>query len=368
MAFLFAKPKSPFWWVNYRDPDTGRRQRISTGLRRDRYGDTRKARQRESELTLQERSTPAPGAGPGWDSWVPAYLQVRYQGSSQSLLRYTTIWRNIRAFLRERCLRGAGEFRREHAFEFFTWRQRPQPGLHKAAHNTALLELKILGMLCKEAIRRGHLDANPVAELGLKKSPPKRKPALSPDQLALVEDAIAADHSEHRLTIERCWLIARWQGCRISETWLNPQTDVTLWQEPDGTVRGRVRLRGKGGKRLEPPLAPPLIPLFQKLQAEGATETYPRLMNGVQPRTSRIFHDFLNRHGLKRVVPGLTHHCLRVTAATNMARAGIRKDKAMELLGHDNEAVHQAYVRFRQQDFDDAFAAMGAPPAASPSR
>lgn len=224
MAFLFERDKSVFWWVSYRHPETGKRIRESTGFRRDLHKDTRDARAREAELTLAERRAPAVGHAGRWADWVPDYLASRYRGNAKSHARYISIWKNLQPFLREHDLETPRALTREHAFRFFRWRQQRHPGIRPAAHNTAILELKILGMLCKEAIRRGYTTTNPVADLGLKKIAPQKKPALRPEHFTLIEAAIESDASPWKTLIERAYLIARHQGIRINETWINPQT------------------------------------------------------------------------------------------------------------------------------------------------
>jgi hypothetical protein len=85
-------------------------------------------------------------------------------------------------------------------------------------------------------------------------------------------------------------------------------------------------------------------------------------MNGPEPTTSSDWHDFLRRSGLKRKILGVTPHCLRVTAATRMARAGVSISKAMKFLGHASEIVHRIYQKLRTDDLDDCLAALGPTP------
>ena len=360
MASLYRQPKSIYWWVKYRDKD-GRRRRESTGLNANLPTETRKARELEAELTRAEFAEPKRTQAGRWDAWVRPYLAARYETSPLTYLRYTMIWNNVSRFLREKEIEQPSNVRREHGFEFLDWRQSAQPGMRRAKRNTALLEMRVLCFVMKEAIRRSLCTSNPLAGLGVKPSPATEKRELTDEHLAMIEDAILLEEEPNRTLLHNSFLIARWQGCRINETWLDPQTDVTFAGEGRAR-RGLIHFRTKGGRRHTAPMAPQLMPLFDKLIAAGARETYARTMNGPQSLTSREWHSFLWRSGLKRKIPGVTPHCLRVTAATRMARAGVSVSKAMKFLGHASETIHRVYQKLRTDDLDDCLAALGPTP------
>ena len=362
MASLYRQPKSVFWWVKYRDKD-GRRRRESTRLNANIPSETYKAKVIEADLTRAEFAEPkhAQGQAGRWDIWVAPYLDARYQASPITHLRNIRTWANLRRFLDEKGIEQPSNVRREHGFAFLDWRQSPQPEMRKAKRNTALLEMKLFSFLMKEAIRRGLCTSNPMADLGIKRVASREKPELTDEHLALIEEAILLEPEPRRTMLHNSFLIARWQGCRLNETWLDPMTAVELSGEGPSR-RGLIHFRIKGGRQHTAPMAPQLMPLFDKLRAAGARETYARTMNGSVPWTSRDWHSFLWRSGLKLKIPGVTPHCLRVTAATRMARGGVSISKAMKFLGHTSESIHRIYQKLRADDLDDCFAALGPSP------
>jgi integrase len=352
MASLFKRPDSAFWWINYRNPQTGKVVRESTHCRIGLMTETRKARQLCAERTLAERTNPQRVTNAEhWESWVPGWLDISYANKISTRVRYRAIEQNFYAYFKDKNIPIPRLLTPEHCFAYIPWRLRPQPGLHKARYNTILMELKILGMIMAQAIHRGYALTNPTAGMKLERVPPKDKPELTPDQLALVSAAIDADKSPYQTLLRRSFDIARYHGCRLNETWLNPQSDLFEERDADGITRWKIRFRAKGGKLHVVPLHPDLEPLLLKLKAEGETQTYERpLGHEGLPRTSRVWSDFLHRTGLRKTVPGITHHCLRVTVATQMARNGVPESKAMRYLGHASETVHRQYQKLKAGD------------------
>jgi hypothetical protein len=74
MAYLYRKPRSPFWYVVYFDAEKKPRHG-STGLRANDPGDTAKARALRAELEAKEHYRAREMNGEGWDAWVPKYLE-----------------------------------------------------------------------------------------------------------------------------------------------------------------------------------------------------------------------------------------------------------------------------------------------------
>ena len=155
---------------------------------------------------------------------------------------------------------------------------------------------------------------------------------MSDEQLELVSSLIERDCDHHHyLHLRRSFDIARWQGCRVAETQLNLQTGVALSRDPNGViVSGTIRFRIKGNRHHTTTLHPRLFALFDQLQREGATSTYPPYFDKRRhPRISFLWIMFQRRHRLKQLIPGWTFHCLRVTVVTRMARSNVSEPKAM---------------------------------------
>jgi len=354
MASLFEKPGSPFWWIKFRDPKTGIIQRQSTGRKVGIGADTRKAREMQAEKTLAERKLAAGNTSEKWENWVVKFLNEHFGKDSASLKRYLTAWRTIVMFLNEKEITSPRQLTREHCLNYVSWRQEPdyRNGKYRAGRNTAIFELKVLGQIMKEAVNRGMAIANPCRELDLKKDPRKLRPEYSDDELDKIEKAICNVDEPLKTFFQNSFLIARWHGVRLKETYLNPMEQV--WkQDVKGECRWMILFHQKGGKSMPKILHPKLIPLFESLIANKKTETYQRPKN-----PAREWHNFLKRIGIKDGNSNACFHSLRITVASRLARAGITERKAMEYLTHASTTVHQAYIRWKPEDLDDCHHAL----------
>jgi hypothetical protein len=74
MAYLYRRPRSPFWYVVYFDADQKEVHR-STALRADDPNDTAKAKALRAELEAKEHHRQPVVNSEGWDTWVPQYLE-----------------------------------------------------------------------------------------------------------------------------------------------------------------------------------------------------------------------------------------------------------------------------------------------------
>lgn len=348
MASLFKRARSPFWWIKYRDPFTGKVRRDSTGFRFHIAPETRRARELEAERTLAERATARLSQGEAWGKWVPQYIATRYAQSPRTESRFQTAWRNLQLFFGEQKITAPRNLTREQCSAYFAWRQRAdlKQGKYRAGHNTALLEMKILALLMKEAVRRGYARENPARDLGIKRAPRKVYPEFTEEAFALILQAIPNEPEKYRQFLRNSFLIARWHGVRLLETHLNPQTQV--WQqEINGQMRWMILFHQKGDRHKPKLLHPELVPLLTELKRQGARETY-----ALPDRPSRVWFNFLNKCGVKKLLPNACFHSLRVTAASRLARAGVPIHLAMEYLTHASTTIHLAYIRYQPQDME----------------
>lgn len=348
MASIYQRSDSPFLWIKYRHPRTGAIRYESTGLRAGVAMSLRAARELVAERTLAERRTRGIIRQERWGAWVPSFLNERYRANPHSQLRYTTAWRTIILFLEINSIPAPRFLTRQHCQSYIEWRKLDDPNVmkYRASHNTALLELKTLGLIMKEAVFRGYAPANPCRELGIKRVTGKIKAALTSDDVVFIRERIVDEPEPMRTFLANSFEIARHQGCRLSETYLNPMRDV------DVELR-RITFMAKGGKHHVTRLHEKLVPLFTKLRDEGVTQTY------VRPKSpSKTWFNFLTRIGLKKRNPNLCFHSLRVTVATELARANVHESKAMRYLGHASTTVHRSYQRLRPDDLGDAVRAV----------
>lgn len=357
MASLYKRPRSPYWWIKCRDtapesPTFGKTIFFSSGLRIGIGPDTRAARQRAADITSAERKMTGGNPAEAWSGWVPDYLSV-YCKVPITLTRYKTIWRTLCLYLTEKGIDLPRQLTRARCLDYMTWRLKPDTahGKYRAVWNTARLELKILSLIMGEAVRRNFAPFNPVRDLGLRKERSKEKPEFTDEHLAFIANAVEKEPPEIQPFLKHSFLLARYHGCRLNETHLNPQTDVDISQ--DGS-RGLIRFRIKGGREHTVPLHPKLIPLFQELKKNRATKTYTK-----PPNPSRKWFDFMKRIGLRKLVPGACFHSLRVTAVTRLARSGsVPESQAMRFIGHASTTVHRTYQRLRTEDLDGCLNAL----------
>jgi integrase len=239
---------------------------------------------------------------------------------------------------------------------FIKWRQVPdkRKGKYKACHNTALLELKVLGLIMSEAVQRDYAPYNPCRDLKIGKMKAKEKPELTDSQIEFIRTKIEDEPEPLKTFFRNSLEIARYQGCRISETYLNPMDQVTFHRDPQGKViKANITFFAKGGRIHTPPLHPALWPLFEKLQADGRKETYTKPYN-----PSRQWWRFLKKIKMKATDSNICFHSLRVTAATRLARSDVKESSAMKFLGHASVTVHRAYQRLKSDDLGDCLEAL----------
>src|SRR5882724_7658360 len=89
------------------------------------------------------------------------------------------------------------------------------------SHNTALSELRLLGRVMREAVRRGFITSSPVERMGIKKQKPREKAEMADSDIATIRQSLA--EKEGHLPLPERWMtisfeIALHQGCRVSET------------------------------------------------------------------------------------------------------------------------------------------------------
>jgi integrase len=354
MACLYKRRESPYFWLKFRD-DRGIMRQVSTRCRHNVAPEVRRARQMQAEKTVIELNNGfVTETGNGW-AWAADYIKSRYSPSPLTLERYLCAWANLTVYLDDQRIESPNHLQREHCFAYIAWRQiedKPK-GRYRGRHNTALTELKALRIVMDEAVNRGIVTANPCLRLGVKKERSKEKPELTAgDCLAIRAGIEAITEPLRREMLANSFEIARFQGCRLSETKLNPLSDVDL---QTGTIRFRS---AKGGKDFTTRLHPALVPLFEKLRADGKSSTWNQPTN-VRSRqwASTTWWKFLDRLGLK--AKGITFHSTRVTVVTELARNDVHESKAQAYVGHASTTVHRIYQRLRPQDLTDCVSAVG---------
>lgn len=332
MACLYQRADSKYWWIEYIDA-AGERRQETTKLRCDVTAQSRQARALCSELTTRELNRSGETAGAGaemWAAWVPRFLKQRYgpvqPGNTRE--RMDAAWHNVAAFLAKHSISVPRQLTRNDARAFIEWRQtkHTELGVHKAAKNTALLEIKLLGMLMEEARIGGLCGANPCRELGIGRDEPEAKPPISVLEHRLITRALKHEPEWMRVSYK----IAYWQGCRFSETCL-PLSDVDL-------AKNTLRLRTKGKKKrvAEVPLSLKVRPLFRRLIFQERKRTFE-----MPQMPGKTWWLFFRKIGLEH----LCFHCTRVSFITRCYEAGIEEADVMRLVLHASTTVHRIYPR-----------------------
>ena len=338
MASLYKRRDSKYWWIEYVDA-AGERRQESTKLRHALPGESRKAVQLRNELSARgaSRTGDYRSGSEAWAAWVPRFISQRYSRSPLTLCRARQAWHNLAAFLTEHAISVPRQLTRQQVRDFIDWRAQPHPecGTHKAAKNTALLEIKFLALIVDEAIASGFCDANPCHRLGIGRDEAHPKPEITSHEHRLITRALKKEPEWMRVSYKIAWE----QGCRFSETRLS------LGQINGGDVdlaRNVLRLRTKGKKEraAEVPLSPRLRPLFRWLLKQGRNATFEKT---VIPRggAGKAWSNFFRKIGL----PHLSFHCTRVSFITRCYRAGLPEPTVMRLVLHASTTVHRIYPR-----------------------
>lgn len=357
MAHLLIRPNSRYYRLGYTNRE-GKYVRESTGLRHDVPGDIRRAKRVEALKTLEEAEYRESKGAESWD-WVHAFFNARYKMNPTTLERYLCCWQTLEMFLRGNDIRSPRQLQREHCYGYVAWRQVPNHklGIYKASRNTALLELKVLRLVMFEAVERGLCQGNPCVKLRLVREPSKLKPAMTEEIIKLIREKIAdIKDPDEREFFYLSFEIARYQGCRLKETSLNPQIDVAI--HSSGKT-GKICFHIKGGKEFTTLLHPNLIPIFKKLKAQGRTVTW-KIPDGMSRQwASTKWFRFMRDHGIKSELLGVCFHSTRVTVATEMYRGNIPIRKAKEYVGHASTTVHEAYKRSEPDDLGECVHVIG---------
>lgn len=332
MASIYTRQRSPFFWVKYRDPATGRTRRESTGIRVAEVGAQQRANRRRAELEVKELSAPKIRQTERWEGWAREYFEARYAGSSlKNALRALV---DGLAFFREHDAPVPRLVTYEVARKFMPWRlsAKTLPAIH---HNTAKLRMIYLSVLMSEAVRRGLADGNPFREVECRKIPAKVKREITVEDQREIERLLLSQKEWMR----EQWLVLMRTGCRISET-------IVPMERIDERCR-TITFRLKGGKMHTTGLHPDLLPLV----ARARREQRPTLILA-PPSYGPIWSLWFKANGFP-----YSAHCTRVTVITRLLRANHSPAKVCALIGHSEE-VNVIYRRLKPPDVCDLHATL----------
>lgn len=133
------------------------------------------------------------------------------------------------------------------------------------------------------------------------------------------------------------------------------------WRQVDLSRREMALTTGKTGRNMTIPLAAPLVKELLALPSADDLDAplFPNLSTLAQTTVSNQFAALLAKAGLvekkahrkmgdgrdkRREGGGLCYHCLRHSMTSMLKNAGVSNAVAMELVGHDTEAVSRTYT------------------------
>jgi integrase len=342
MASHFPRKDSPYYWIRYQKADLTWGSK-SSGVRRDSEGGLRKIEQRVAEITAKESVLKNEGGGAMFRVWVPSWLDYQYKNAGTKK-RYQNAWAQLKIFLDDAGVLHPGEVTYALCHKYMRWRQNPEVAKKNrarvAAWNTALLELRVLGAVMQEAVRREIISVNPCAKLGIPRINQSEKREITREE----EESIMAQLEEKPISkwMAEAFLVGMRQGCRLSEV-----------KVPMGNVNeeaGLITFRAKGGKIHTAPLHEDLSDLVARARAEKREH-----LVELPPNASVRFGTFFRRKGYV----GLCFHCTRVTVVTRLCRAGFSESQTMAYVGHSTALVHAIYAKLKAPDVAHLGKALG---------
>jgi site-specific recombinase XerC len=335
MAGLFQHKGNPYWWLQFRKG--GKWHQRSTGLRFKSTLQTREAKELCAEHTLKEFRDQREVSLGLWSEWLLDFFDQRYATKPKTRQRFRTTWRTFQVYFEEFGIDHPSKVNHAVVMDYLLWRLKPHVGVYNAGRNTALFELKMLGIILGEAVKREYCTTNPARGLGLARERPREKPEITIEEERKIRGALVNYPEWMQVSFE----IAMSIGCRLHETSIDfKQIDLTT---------GRVHFNQKGGRIHSTFFPPTVLPLLESLKANWNRKTLEL------PRSpSKLWCQFFHRLGMKH----LSFHCTRVTVVSRLCRAGVPERVAMRFVGHSSTTVHRIYTRFALDDLQPAVQAL----------
>ena len=222
----------------------------------------------------------------------------------------------------------------------------------RVAGSTANKILKILRGAWAQAARDSLVRENVFLRVELVKASKAERRAFTLDEIKRILHAAGAEW-------KGLVLLGFYTGQRLGDI-----ASLT-WENVDLEKKEITLITRKTHRRMVIPTPPPLQKYLMSLSAPDRADTplFPTAsMKGVNA-LSREFAELLASIGLRekkthasagigrsgrRNVGNLSFHCLRHTTTSALKNAGVNNAVAMELIGHDSEAISRAYTHIEQ--------------------
>lgn len=389
------RKSSPYWYASFRGADgrqyfkstkkTKRAEALPVAMEFERLarGQQTEAHYRRVAAEIYEHSAGKPLNFHTCKQWLESWLQnCAATVDSRTLETYESTIRDFREFLGEhRAGAPLGSITAEEITSF-----RDELLGRRLAPSTINNRIrKVLSLPFEEARRRGYVTVNPCAAVkGIKESTPKskriRKP-FSPEQVAALFNAVRSGK----------WKDQGWEGvilCGMTTALRLREITNMTWGQLDLKKLVILVDPEKKDDTLQIPLHPDFAkwlaaqdrgiakaPVFPDLHgrtsggANGLSRIFQRIMDAanVVGEITRQGAEADERKKLGtragRTVKSLTFHCLRHTATSLMANAGVAPETRMAITGHTDDRVHAGYTHHELKTLREAVNKIAVPQA-----
>lgn len=340
MARLLQRPRSPFFYVEYKTVSGIRRE--STKFRHGTRDGLRAANRILNQRAAQERALAAMPKGAAFAEWVIPF--VRQHCTGHTLRAYLIRWNSLSLFLRKRGILYPQQLTYRHCREYLDWRV-AGTDLRAVTQNTARDDLSTLGLIIAEAVRRELAPSNPCSKLRIKATERRVRKEIPDSDIAKIREELAGKRQNGKPWPD--WMrvqfeIGYYTGRRISETRIALR-DLDLEQ-------CTYTVRVKGGKVKTKPFHPGLLPTLQSVRGQEWTHT-----------VSASYSFSMWRELFDKLAMTYDFHCLRVSFVSRCRRCGIDRWTAMQLADHATALIHALYNRYGDADLRSALAKLEFP-------
>ncbi len=350
MASTYLRSNSPVIWFRFKD-ERGKWVAKPSEYRKDNIGDRRQAKLVALKMGIAERERQPASSGQQWDAWVDGWLRDRYGTQSGTLVVYRRYWKRLRVWLEKDGV--TTPLLLNYAAVLRCKEKRLGDGV---GINTIVHELKFLGVVMSEAIRRFNLQiVNPCLKLGFRRTRQEGKVPWTPEQVATVAKEVKGEADWMQAT----FLLGYYQAARLRQCEV-PLKDIDLTGKKPRITYWRTlggRALTKGDKPFSQPLAKSAVQQLRELVEKRKAGGFADLCT-IPVLPSVEWRNFLNRFGFGAI----SHHGLRTTWITRAALSRkISREEAKAFVNHGSTAVHEIYQRLNIDDLAHVADALNLP-------
>lgn len=373
MASVHRQPGRPFWYGAYTGPDGVRHFRSTRTKNKKEAQQVCRAWEKAAREARVGRLTPerareviAEGVADVFTaanqealpsatikSWCERWLSAKTIETEKTTQdRYTRVVERFLAFLGKRVVKDVVTLKADDVLRF-----RDQEAVERS-RATANLSVKVLRVVFGGAHRHGLLSINPAAKVAILKSrgEAKRRAFTVPELQRVL--AACSDDKEWRGLV----LFGLYTGQRLGDL------ARLTWRQINAEREEIAFTARKTGRRMVLPLVPTLLEYLTSLEASDTPDAslFPESAKATRTGTlSNRFYEILVDAGLapkrshskratgrdtKREPSPLTFHSLRHSAVTLLKAAGVSNALAMEIVGHETEAISRGYTHISTDD------------------